>query len=589
MFLLLLPLLFLELSAQCDPFFYPEGCDQKSVSFKRQVFKANDRRETSIYARGHSSESIILHCLLIFSDEAYHFHNTLLFNPLRVGKYDKILHRSDFPFNNEFMLITKGVEFLVQYDIAPHYSPYFSGTIDYDAVLSLDYFSSMWNEYNTFTIERSKLTLLMLEPSQWNSDNREDFQGFYKLWCNRNISLKYCHVVLKNDTLRINNHVYLNYNITIKPQQKFNLLPPDLFVYWQFHAEKELRIYDDADDDATMLLHLNGQFEYGLNEETNEIILGVDVMHYFQKIEYGVEAGYYKLFYAQVYHDNEMYATGKLIIAIFIGTILSTMFYWITSPNYDILFNLLRGEMTFEYPVRQVFSELLSIGIAIILWILTLVFAESYNNNTVVYYTNSYHKQRLLLYLSVSFYNVLLLSLYFIAQRRLLTGAWRYYYNYARQMKAGKKQTVVVESRSVIGRNIAIICIMLCNLALILNYLSQEKVIYSFILIVLSLAFVYYYTKLLMISILYLIQFSVGSDQVRFIFITLANTAVYLFFLGFSLETIYLAFLREVNSMYSESLLWDFVIIAICVVSLLAVCAVLLPMFKYRFAQEQKK
>lgn len=582
--LLLLPLLFLELSAQCDTFFYPEGCDQKSASFKRQVFKDNERREMSIYARAHSSESIMLHCLLIFSDDAYHFHNTLLFNPLRLEKYDKILHHSDFPFNNEFMLMTRGSEFLVQYDVAPRYSPYFSGTVDYDAVLSLDYFSSMWHEYNTFTIERSKLTLLMLEPSEWHSPQREDFHGFYKLWCDRNVSLKYCHVALDtNQTLRINDHVYLNYNLTIRPNQKFNLLPPDLFVYWQFHAEKELNIYVGDE----LLLYLNGQFEYGLNEETNEIVLGVDVMHYFQKIEYGVEAGYYKLYYAQVYHDNDDYATGKLIIVIFIGTILSTMFYWITSTNYDILYNLLRGEMMFEYPVRLVLSELLSILIAVILWILTLIFADSYNG-TVVYYTNSYHKQRLLLYMAVSFYNVLLLSLCFVAQRRLFSGTLRYYYSYAKQMKAGKKATVAVESRSVIVRNIAIISIMVCNLAFILNYLSQEKVIYAFILIILSLALVYYYTKLLLISILYLIQFSVGSDQVRFIFLTLANAAVYLFFLGFSLETIYLAFLREVNSMYSESLLWDFVIIAICIVSLLAVCAVLLPMFKFRFAQQKK-
>lgn len=583
MFIIALLLLFVNASLyqnQCDPFFSPEACDRKSIAFKRQVFYNGDHREMSVYMRAHSSESIIIHCLLIFSDDIYYFHNTLRFSPTKVSKYEKILRRSDFPFNNELLVITKGFETLLQYDVAllPSYVEN-----DYDAILSLDYFASLWNEYNTFIIERSRLTLRMIEPDQWNNNDKEDFMGFYKVWCDRAISLKYCHVNLSSNQMSINDELYNNYSLVINTQSNVNLLPPDLFVYWQFGAHKNLKI--SVGDE--MIIELNTQFNYGINEQSSDIVLGVDIFHYFQKVEYGIEAGYYKLFYTTVYNDNDAYALHKLLITIFIGTILSTLFYWIMSPNYDIWYNLLKGDTTFQYPVRQVSFEILNIVVAFVLWIMTVVFTPTLTSSAFDYY-NSYHKQRMLLYIALSVFNTILLTLYLISQRVLTLSTIQYCYTYATTWKECDKTTRTVTAPSVIVRNIAILVIMACNLSFILNYLSEEKLIYAFPLVILALAIIFYYTKYIMISLIYIIIYNKASSQARFIFLTLANIMAFSFFLVFSMQTIFMAFFNEVNSMYSESLLWDFIITLTCVDILMGICSVMIPLFRDRLSRQKR-
>lgn len=558
---------------RCDAFFYPEGCDSKEIVFKRQTFSDDDRKEISIYVHGRSTESILIHCLLVFTDTINTYHNTLLFNPRKLVKYEKLLHFSDFPFNNEFIIIAKGSEILVQYDIASHPSPYFDGKIQYDAVLSLDYYSSMWHEYNTFVIERGTLILRMTEPVL--VDSVEDFKGCYKLGCNRSVSRKYCQL---NDTgyenvLHIDGRPF-NYTISIRPQETHNLLPPELYNHWRYHDKKHLTIF--SNHRSTPLIHLNDQFDYGVNEQSDEIILGIDVFHYLQKIEYNLEEGYYKMWYTHVYDNNSLFCTHKLIITIFIGTILSLMFYWITSKNYDILYNIVDGEMLFEYPFSQIGREILSIIIAVLLWFLSNIFSESVDRYTF-YYTHSDHKRRKLLFLLFSIYNVLFMIIYLIKDYDLSSKTWRYYYRYIKRRKI-IRETSQIQSKSVIMRNFYILNIMVSNLLLILNYLSEEKTFYTFLLVAISLLVIYYSFKTLLIHLIYLLSYE--SRNVPSTFLFCANATIFLLFLIYSIPTTYLSFLREINSMYTDVIIWTCVIGILCLVMTFSLYTVFIPLIK---------
>lgn len=582
----------------CSPFFYPEGCFSNEIGFKRVVFHENLRKETSIYLRGYSPESILLHTLLVFSDDIAHYHNTLLINPLHFSKYLPLVHTSDFAFNNEFVLITKGREILLQYDIAPLSTGFFDGSsgTSYDAVLRLDYYSSLWNEYNTWSIERSHLTLKRVEPEQWKKKDvsQEDFNGYYHLWCNRSKSLKKCYVELPRK-LRINGrHAHdpssLPYGLLLDPNLQYNLLPHDLFLRWKYEGERDFLLEDDRGEE---IFFLNSQFEYGINSESQEIVLGVDFLHHFQRIEYNLEAGYYRFFFSHIYHSHENFEWGRLLITLFISTMLfGVLFYWMTSPNYHILKPVLEKDTYFLFPFRIVWCEILSLGIALVLWILTLIFTESMGSETF-HYSHSDHKRRTILFILFSLYNALLLVIFLCWNWPLTKAAWRYYYayiifhtqaqrtdrDYPDLVRMIEMEERKIHPRYVITRNIFLHNIAATNLLLILNYLSEDMLIYFILLVGVSLTIVYYNTKLLSVSILYLAR---NSQEWRdlwvkhsgFFGLFLLNFIVYVIFIGFSLPTTYYSLLRELNSMYSDVIIWVFTIQLLVFVLSLAISVV---------------
>lgn len=563
-------------ATQCDSVFYPEGCFSDEIAFKRLFFRKNLRKETSIYLRGHSPESILIHTLVVFSDDVGHFHNSLVLNPRTLEKYDKILHYSEFQFNNEILAITKGREILFQFSVAPWISPFFNGSIHYDAVLLLDYYSALWNEYNTWIIERSRLILKKVEPP-WPSEQQEDFRGLFHLWCDRTKSLKKCHVKLPS-SLFINDHEYFGYGLVLDPGRSDNLLPQELMVRWQFHEEKEFLLVDENDK---TILHINNQFQYELNTESDDIVLGVDFVHWFQKVEHNVEAGYYKLYFSHVYHTHDKFQLQAWIISIFIGTIIyGVIHFWMTSPNYNILQALLEKKPYFLFPLRLVSCEFLSIVIAIILWIMTLAFSEDVDHTTF-HYSHSDHKRRRVLFLVFSVYHVVLNLVFLLWNWNLTKATFLYYYanaQYYRMSEEDRKsdpdytdlvrmvniEEAKIHPRYVIVRNILINTIAATNLLLILNYLSEHMRVYFIIMTLVSLIMVYYYTKMLIIGFLFMFIYANPSfkDLWRkyhnFVILFWINFIVYALFVAFSMPTTYYSLLNELNSMYSDVILWVF-------------------------------
>ena len=109
----------------CDNVFYPEGCASNEISFRRVSRTGAPQPQYSVYLYGENGARLSVHALLVFADNVSEFHNALLFNPRRVARYSTLMRESEFHFNNELLLLSRGRRLLLQYDVAPPGHPYF--------------------------------------------------------------------------------------------------------------------------------------------------------------------------------------------------------------------------------------------------------------------------------------------------------------------------------------------------------------------------------------------------------------------------------------------------------------------------------
>jgi hypothetical protein len=596
----------------CDTFFYPEGCQGDQISFKRQSFAANTRKEMSIYARGHSTESVILHILLVFTDNVHHFHNTLLFNPLRIENYRKILHESEFPFNNEIVVITKGKETTLQYDVAPLYMNEFLGPIGYDAILSLDRYASLWSEYNSYVVERAALTLKKTDESMWYEGNVEDFTGLYLLRCNDSLSYKHCHVAIRDSykeggNLLVNGMAYKSCGLVINTSSTINLLPYDLYMWWVQDTQKDLFI---GGDEAHHLLHLNPQFSFGINHDSTNIVVGIDLLFLFQRVEFCGEGGYYKAWYTHIYHNHNDHVFNTLIMFFFEVCLLCIFFYWATSPNYEILSHALNGGKRFEFPYRMIWWEFSMWLIAAVVWIITFVMTDGISSATFIY-DNSDCEKRKLLFVLFSAYHVALSLIFFGVQHKLTRYTIRYYYsywlyltyakptdrNYAELVKRVNTPTYSVEEKYVIMRNIVLQNLVASNLLLVLNYMAEEKPIYLNLVAIVSITLSYYYVKLIQTGMVYVFKSSGTSDtwsalwkkESGTILFLLGSIVVFTLYFIFSLKLVYYSLYDEKNSTYCSIILWVFVIAPLSLVVVFAVSVVFLQLLHHMTTHKKVK
>lgn len=553
----------------------------------------------SIYARGHSTESVLLHILVVFTDDIHHFHNTLLFNPLRIEKYKKILHESDFAFNNEIMVMTKGRETIFQYDVAPLNHEAFMGVVgNYDALISLDRYASLWSEYNAYVVERSLLTLRMSEPDEWEKEDKKHYRGLYHLKCNDTISYKRCHVSIgeRNRDLAgdlvVNGEGYHSLGLVINTGSSQNLLPYNLYLYWSKLKRKDLFIGGNAE---RHLLHLNTQFEYGINHESTDIVLGIDFLMFFQRVEFCGEAGHYKAWYSHIYDDNDGHEFQNFVMFFFEVVLLSVFFYWSTSPNYRILRYFLKGAYYFDFPFRMLWWEFCMIIIGLILWLLVFLFTDGVNPSGSLSNT----EKRNLLFVLFSGFHMGLSLIYLIIQHPLVRDAYRYYYsywlyltvslpsdrNYDSIIRRINSPTRSVEVAYVIVRNVILQNLIASNLLLVLNYLGEEKTAYLWLMVFVSIVLTYYYVKFIATGVIYIHYVNRSGSSWRslwrksssMIMVVGLCSAVFIAYLISSLFLVFYPLYQEINSAYCSIVLWALIMIPLCAVFVFAFSVVFLP------------
>jgi hypothetical protein len=577
----------------CDSLFNNEACATNEISFKRVRYIDDSQRSVAIFLYVQSGDMTFMNTKLVFTDENPHFHNTLMINPQSFHKYEKIARTSDFTFNNEIILGARGRRLLLQYDIASPYnsSVYFSGSSNgqfYDAVILLDPYTSMWHEYNTLILEPLQV-ILRYENESLAVDN-EDYAGRYQIQCNRSVSRKYCQINHGGggggDGLWINGVYYERYRVLIDPNQAINRLPSQLYMKWLYDDDHK-RLSISVDNQSTLLM-LNEQFIYELSDNTegeeDMIIIGVDLMHYFQKVHYNLASQQYTLYYTHIYSRYTDHLLHIFLITYFVTTIMFHLFDWYTYSNYSVFEYILvyrdRLERLKQFPfdINQIYDELSSVTISLIHIIMTMIFTDPVSSVHFSYTHTTFQRRKILLY-CYAFFNLLTAVTVLIMTREYTHRFLRYAYNwlvftlgldprdqeYDYIKKMASQDTFKMNTKYVLVRNLTLHNLISLNMLFIFNYMAEENAVYGLLFILFNLAFIFWQVYYIHIDLLFLYRLlgGGGSNLWRstlrrhsfFLLYILVNSIALVLYIGISLQISFINLLHRYNSIYPQSII----------------------------------
>jgi hypothetical protein len=565
-----------------------EGHAPDRMVFKRALFEADVRRSLSLHLNCQSKEALQLHVLLVFGWQGERYHNALLFNPRHHAKYREITRDSDFHVSRELNIVSKDQLLRMQFDVAGHGTEerFVGGhKLEYEALLFMDFHSSIWNECNTILFEESRVTLLF-QAGEVSPRERGEFHAFYDLECERG-EHRHCEVSLRDYKINERESVGEAHRLIIDLDSPHNLLPPELFARWKYHDEKRLRV---TGPDGRLILMLNSQFRYLLNEKSTDIVVGIDLVHHFQKVELSLHRGRVILWHSWCFEEKETFDALKAVIYYFIGLVLTCITYWLTSPNYDVLTPTEKNPPAmFDFPYRLVLVEIVSLLVALSIWILVFL-AGGGTSGTSLDEWPIVLQRRLLVFL-LALYHVLISLALFVKTPRMTWHSLRYYYYYATFMGSTRRdaedynkikslarmETEPVPMRMVLLRNMTCNTVNATTLLLILNYLSEEKALYNIVFMVTSLVLLFFYVRNLFVSLLFLCMSGVRKEALLTI-VTALSAIVFFVYTVLTLDMTYTLFLTHLNSLFTHRVITNAVGTIICFTAVGALLSVFVPL-----------
>ncbi len=558
------------------------------LEFKQQVLynRADRQRRISVFMSAQTGDAAQLHAQLVFSG-ARQYHQALLLNPRSLHKYTAVTSQE-----RQLTVLTKGRALDMDYQLGGANESFGGLTPEYDALLSLDRHSSVWREYDTALFEQNRLTLVsgagtspaapvlglgaaatVNAKSHPHPDDLLDFQGMYQLECTVSGwgAHEECAVAL--DGLLINDGARpAGSRLLFDFDAHVNLLPLDLYLAWHEHGVREFWLTSASGDEDFVLLRLNDQFQYELNEWSDDLVLGIDVLHYFQRVAYSAYWGRLTLWYSRIYAANATFELHKSLIYWLISLILTCLSAWIAAPNYDVLLAVLAQRHSFEYSYQLVVVELVALVLAPILWLLIFLAGDPWSNAWSGYHHSVVLRRELLIF-SFALYHWLLSVLLFLRGTRLIKHTFQHYWYYFKSFvttrgrydkELAERETDPVSTKMVLARNLAGHTLMSTNLLLILNYLSEEKLIYCIPFIVASLALVFFYIKALFSAGAYIALQGGWREEPLFTMLNMLSAVVFIVYCVFTFSTHYTSIFEQLNSVYKPGFIraWTLMLLA---------------------------
>lgn len=582
----------------------------RETALKRQVLynRPDGQRLISVSMSGATTEAAQMLVLLVFSGARQgaqrQYHNALLMNPRHVSRYTRVTGRQQ-----QLTVLSKGESIDMKYQVAlPNESFTATTSSEYDALLSLDYDSSIWNEYDTALFEQSLLTLKM-SPEIGDGDSNgasikakrqfgddedqglRDYLGTYRLNCEGGTYRGgHDECVVSLDGLWINGAAPETTGrlLVVDLDSPVNLLPLDLFLRWQFHGEREFFLTAPALG-GELYLMLNRQFQYQLNEESDDIVLGLDLVHYFQRVSYSAHRGRLVLWYSRIYASNPNFQLSKSLIYWFISLILTCLASWLASPNYDVLDAVLARHHTFGFPFQMVIVELTSLALAPLLWTLVLASGDAWTNAYGLFRHSTVLQREQLIFFMALYHWILSLAL--VARGgELVKLSFRHYWHYfgsfvrkpGRYDKAlAERETEIISVKAVLLRNLAGHALMETSFLMITNYLSEEKLIYNVPYIVASLALVFFYLKTLGTIVVYVAQQGGVRREPLFCLISALSAVAFFIFVGLGIHLNYVGIFLLLNAVYSTNVVKAATWMLLSFVAVAGVYSVYLPLTRH--------
>jgi len=578
----------------------------------------NTEKQCSVRLHGNSPDLTMFHAILRFSSPINTAHNSLFIDQSSVVKYQKIMQEE----RQELSVRSREVKKILSYHtIADNatdedvnddgyndrlydliQSVRFLGgrgglasEIAYDGVLLLDAYSAIWSEYNVAIFTPNQVTFRYVQGGLLTQKEDEEvayYNGLTLLPCDATFNSDRC-LLDYHEGVEVNGRLFPTYRIILDLDSPRNLLPIDLYLMWSGDAV----VYDTLSIrlEGDNWLHLNGEFQYEMHQ-SNIILLGVDVLHHFPRLEYSVKQRAYQVWYhRERILQQERHEAIKILFMFFNLALIWALFLWCTSYNYLLLEYLIEfacvARHLFYFAYKQCLYEVLVMSIATITVAISLAVPQTASPE--------YHARKelfiwfLLYYLMMA---VILLALY----SKVCACAWKHYfprfYGWCRRKPCKKVVCVVATTLPyaelfadlsdrhfacklhktvvalyhdplaklptvlVIMRNTSFISILLLSMALLYNFYTPLNSIYLALIAIVSLALIYYQIKHIIIGILYLVIFrdacrTSECEKLRanwlLVYVIIQAAATFLYIWCAS-EPIYVHFFNTINSTHSQ-------------------------------------
>lgn len=590
----ILPLLYpLLLYATCV------AANPASLVFNRIDVASDVHRHIYVKLHGHSHETVLVNTMVLFrsplrlragtSANASHdaYHNALLIANHVYLQYYRITKESHFPYNNEIPLIARGVDLMMPYaivedrdtwariaktsytrtstgavldnvnayDTAQSESGGGGATTAYQAILSMDRHSSIWDRYNVMSLTHYTLTLRYGTVST----SLDEYDGMASLRCHYDGAGR---CIAESSQLVLGDTVYNRsaYRLVIDLHSSSNYLPVHLYYHHQ-----SLGGGDGATIWIDETLPLNAQFRYALNEFDNDVILGVDLLHRFAKVELSVESGELVLWYFDAtYVHHARHTTVAIILVVPLLLCLYAYFEFKGCEPGALLRLMVRFSPVtsrwFYFRVRRVFIELLAMGAAFVLCVVSLIFSE---------FNRTAQSQRAILFGLLSLYHLIILGVVHLVTPDTLRHAVRVYFGRAsgatppsmpadydivkeayaegEQAKLSREQTV-----NVIARDTCLPLIVLLAIMTKFNFSTEQCYIYLLVLFIVSLLFLYRFAYY--VSLGWLHWFAARRyTPLSYLLFLCGETACLVLYIAWSIHCVYFDYFRAINSIYTEA------------------------------------
>lgn len=595
------------------------------------------------------------------------YHNALLIASHTYQQYYKITKDSRFQYNNEIPLIARGVNFMIPFSVVAQredwnritktsYTGSSSGaTLDsvdmydtiamdassssatsYHAILSLDRYSSIWDHYNVMTLTPYYMTL-RYEASGLVTNTIGKYGGLTKLLCNNgqnasdddfngnndNLLLSDRCVVSTTERLIVGDGTVYNrtaYRLIIDLHSAANYLPVHLYFHLQSlkNADQTLTFMDSSSPGHPLIL--NNNFNYKLNEYDNDIIIGVDLLHLFPKIELSMESGEINLWYFHTPHiHNDRQEAVSVTLTFIVILCLGCYLEFICNDPGSLFRQLIRYSGVtvkwFYFSIRQVLVEILISILALLIMLLNLAFSD---------FNTTCRFQRTTLFSILTLYHVIILAIVLKVTPNVTRQAFKYYFQRNKKpiviikpqvkvnqsvltrnflgLRAGEEDSnrssiVAVltendydyekvkdsyiekdknklskeETINVIARSTCMINLILLSIMMKLNFTSEESYLYLLMLFIAALIFLYYAAHYTTLGWLYWLSFTPRKVPLSYLLFICGELICLVLYVTWSIPIIYMDYLHAINSIYTEAfiiaitfVLIGFIILSAC-------------------------
>jgi hypothetical protein len=396
----------------------------------------NVGNQVSVRMHGLSPELILFHAVLRFSSPINQRHNALLIDPSSMTKYSKIV-RDDPP---KIAVVSRGTKWLLSYHTLTSAEENSTGVLDsnqdgvsdklmelirsmsylgigagasglsYDGILLLDEFSALWDHYNVMSFDRDLLTLSYSANGVLSTREQEPYSGLVRFGCVNDVSSDQCLVESGNGGLVINERFYPDYRLVIDLDSAVNKMPIELFLAWhQEDSSHQITLQLYSSEGGT--LSLSPQFHYEVHQ-SNTLVLGIDLLHYFPKVEYSVTQQQFQLWYFQsAQTDFDTHESVEIFFMFLHFVLLFCLFQWGTSYNYQIANYLVAfdnyAKTAHYFAYKMVIYEGIVMVVASIVVVVSFLFTEE-DENFIFHFNGTPYQQRKVLFFFYILYNMLI-------------------------------------------------------------------------------------------------------------------------------------------------------------------------------------